>query len=317
MTYQLNPFKFRALHQGLILLGSPHSAVTLPYHPRLEFLLHQREVSAADLALLTDQERAVLVREHVFIDWTSTNESLVDRQLGFFSLCGDGEAEQLYQDRLAGARVAVLGVGGLGSQVAYILATAGVGELVLCDYDVVERSNLNRQILYTEDSLGQLKVDAAQQALSRIAPQVKVSVRNTQLLDRDTVAELVRGCDVVVRAVDQPFGIAFEIDEACRSLGIPHIGGGFVETVCTAGPFCTPESVPLNASLGGKDFTAASYYKGPVLGPLAFWLASYVTSDIIRYLTRVAPPQLLDRAVLLDWLTGRMFVQDLRLPQTV
>ncbi|ABA87870.1 thiamin biosynthesis thiocarboxylate synthase [Syntrophotalea carbinolica DSM 2380] len=104
--------------------------------------------------------------------------------------------------RLKQATVGIAGVGGLGSPIAIALTRSGVGRLLLVDYDVVEPSNLNRQ-MYFVDQIGQPKVEALAATLARINPGVKVSTRMVRLT-RDNVAEIFDGVDVMVEAFDDP-----------------------------------------------------------------------------------------------------------------
>ena len=123
---------------------------------------HQAEVEGAGLEPLGIVGRALGVE-------AAQDEAVVerlDRQLRYFSDIGDSElTPSRCQERLREAKIAVLGVGGLGGWSAWALACTGVGEMWLIDGDVVEISNLNRQILYTEADIGQLKVERAAERL--------------------------------------------------------------------------------------------------------------------------------------------------------
>nr|MBO2512290.1 molybdopterin-synthase adenylyltransferase MoeB [Gammaproteobacteria bacterium] len=101
------------------------------------------------------------------------------------------------QTRLKAARVLIVGLGGLGSPVALYLAAAGVGELHLADFDQVDLTNLQRQIIHDSHSLGVAKVDSAMERLSRLNPEVRLVPRRT-VLDADTLAEAVAAVDLVL-----------------------------------------------------------------------------------------------------------------------
>src|SRR5215510_4652822 len=94
------------------------------------------------------------------------------------------------QDRLCKATVVIMGIGALGNEVAQCLALAGVGKLILCDPDRVERSNLSRVPLFRERDIGRCKVDAAAQALADLAPHVSVEARPHRLEAGVGLAEL-------------------------------------------------------------------------------------------------------------------------------
>lgn len=136
---------------------------------------------------------------------------------------GDGGAE-----RLAGARVAVVGAGGLGSTVIPYLAAAGVGRIDVFDDDVVEVSNLNRQILHSVESIGQPKIDSAVAAGARIAPEVEVVGHRLRL--GDNFAEVVGAVrpDVVVDGSDS-FETRFVVDTGAAELGVPVVFGALMQ----------------------------------------------------------------------------------------
>jgi len=98
------------------------------------------------------------------------------------------------------ATVAIIGCGGLGSNVAAMLVRSGVGSLVLIDFDRVEEDNLNRQLFF-QDDIGRFKAEAIADTLRRIAPSVKLEVV-VERVTADTIIDVVRGADVIVEAVD-------------------------------------------------------------------------------------------------------------------
>jgi len=133
---------------------------------------------------------------------------------------GVGEAGQT---RLAAARVAVVGAGGLGSPALYYLAAAGVGHLTVLDHDVVDRSNLQRQILHTDDRVGQPKADSARRTLEGLNPQIHVDARRVRL-DDTNADDLLSGHDVVLDGCDN-FRTRYAVNDACVRLGLPNVHG--------------------------------------------------------------------------------------------
>ncbi len=149
-----------------------------------------------------------------------TNEDLVryDRQILFPSFGEEG------QRKLRQAHVLVAGVGGLGSPVAIYLACAGVGKLTLVDWDAVELSNLNRQILHGEADVGEKKVVSAVQKLKQLNSTVEISPAAVKITAAN-VHELVQGVDVVIDCLDN-MATRFILNEGCVRQGIPLIHGG-------------------------------------------------------------------------------------------
>ncbi len=131
-----------------------------------------------------------------------------------------GEAGQM---KLMQSKVLLIGAGGLGSPAALYLAAAGVGTLGVVDHDVVDRSNLQRQILHTDARVGTPKVSSARQSLEALNPAVKV-VGHEAHLDSRNVEEIFTGYDLVVDGSDN-FPTRYLVNDACVKLGIPNVHG--------------------------------------------------------------------------------------------
>ena len=131
-----------------------------------------------------------------------------------------GEAGQL---KLLDAKVLMLGAGGLGSPAALYLAAAGVGTIGIIDMDVVDESNLQRQILHNVDRVGDRKVDSAKKTLTALNPDVNVVTYDTRL-GADNVLDVLSGWDVVVDGADN-FPSRYLLNDASVKLGIPVVHG--------------------------------------------------------------------------------------------
>ena len=127
------------------------------------------------------------------------------------------------QRRLEGSRVLMIGAGGLGSPAAFYLAAAGVGHLRIADDDVVDRSNLQRQILHTEARIGEPKVASAQATLGALNPRTQVEAVQVRVTS-DNLERLLDGVDVVLDGADN-FPVRYLLNDACVKLGIPLVYG--------------------------------------------------------------------------------------------
>ncbi|MCP5029902.1 MAG: molybdopterin-synthase adenylyltransferase MoeB [Actinomycetia bacterium] len=127
------------------------------------------------------------------------------------------------QQKLLDARVLMLGAGGLGSPAALYLAAAGVGTIGIVDMDVVDASNLQRQILHNTDRIGDRKVDSAKKTLTLINPDVNVVTYDARL-GADNIMEIMEGYDVVVDGADN-FPSRYLLNDASVKLGIPVVHG--------------------------------------------------------------------------------------------
>jgi molybdopterin/thiamine biosynthesis adenylyltransferase len=127
------------------------------------------------------------------------------------------------QARLATASVAIVGAGGLGAPAALYLAAAGVGRIILIDPDVVELSNLQRQILFTTADVGVDKARAGQSAIKALDPHISVEALVT-CLTASNGEQLIAGADIVLDGTDN-FETRFNVNQACHNLGIPLVSG--------------------------------------------------------------------------------------------
>ncbi|KRB08519.1 molybdopterin-synthase adenylyltransferase MoeB [Lysobacter sp. Root690] len=133
------------------------------------------------------------------------------------------EVGEAGQRKLQAARVAMVGAGGLGSPAAFYLAAAGIGTLVLADDDVVDRSNLQRQILHTEGRIGVSKVESARIALNALNPRVRVETF-AERISSDNVERLIGDADVVFDGADN-FPVRYLLNDACVKLAKPLVYG--------------------------------------------------------------------------------------------
>lgn len=125
------------------------------------------------------------------------------------------------QKKLKSAKVLVIGSGGLGSPVLLYLAAAGVGTIGIVDFDVVDDSNLQRQILFGVPEVGQPKVEAARRRIEDLNPYIKINIYNTQLTSQNAL-DIIREYDVVADGTDN-FPTRYLVNDACVLLGKPNV----------------------------------------------------------------------------------------------
>ena len=131
------------------------------------------------------------------------------------------------QQRLQNAHVVIMGVGGLGSPAAMYLAAAGVGTLTLVDFDTVDHSNLQRQIIHNIDSIGESKVDSAENTLRKINPEVNIN-RVDKKLTLDELKTQIANTDCVIDATDN-FATRFLINRACVSQKVALVSAAAIQ----------------------------------------------------------------------------------------
>jgi molybdopterin/thiamine biosynthesis adenylyltransferase/rhodanese-related sulfurtransferase len=146
------------------------------------------------------------------------------------------------QLKLLDARVLIVGAGGLASSAVPYLAAAGVGTLGIVDFDRVDLSNLNRQIIHRTGDVNGLKVDSAKEAVEQINPDVKV-ITYAQRLTPENALEMIHGFDVVMDATDN-LETKFLLNDACYFADKPYVFGGAVQFDGQAGVFWPKKEGP-------------------------------------------------------------------------
>ncbi|MFD0854780.1 ThiF family adenylyltransferase, partial [Actinomadura adrarensis] len=127
------------------------------------------------------------------------------------------------QKRLKNAKVLVVGAGGLGSPALMYLAAAGIGTLGVIDFDIVDESNLQRQVIHRQSSLGQPKAESAAATVREINPLIDVVVHNTAL-DRDNIMGIFSQYDLILDGTDN-FATRYMVNDAAVLLGKPYVWG--------------------------------------------------------------------------------------------
>ena len=143
------------------------------------------------------------------------------------------------QLKLKRARVLCVGAGGLGSPVAMYLAAAGVGTLGIVDFDIVDFTNLQRQILHGTEDVGRKKLDSADETIAAINPNVEIRKFETRLTSRNAL-EIMRDFDIVVDGTDN-FATRYLVNDACVLLGKPNVYGSIFRFEGQASVFATKD----------------------------------------------------------------------------
>jgi molybdopterin/thiamine biosynthesis adenylyltransferase len=191
------------------------------------------------------------------------------------------------QERLRKARILLVGAGGLGSPIALYLTAAGIGTLGIIDHDVVDISNLQRQIVHFTKDIGRAKVDSAHEKLHALNPEVDICVYNRRL-HAGNVQGIMAGYDFVVDGTDD-FPTKFLINDACVAAGIPFSHGGILQydgqtmtvlpgkSACYRCVFKNPPPFDI----------ATACSKAGILGAVAGILGTLQATEVLKYVTGV------------------------------
>ncbi|MFL5873880.1 MAG: TOMM precursor leader peptide-binding protein [Solirubrobacterales bacterium] len=243
-----------------------------------------------------------------------------DRQLRYFSDLSVGRPRPSEaQARLREARVAVLGVGGLGGRVALELACCGVGELRLIDGDLVETSNLDRQIQYAEADIGRRKVDAMAARLRAFNSEIRIEPTFGRIESEAELTAYIEGADLVVDAADWPaHEIEFWCNAACFVTGIPYVAMSQLPPFIRVGPLYVPGKTGCYACQDIRYRREYPLYDlateqrrgrespAPSLGPPCGAIGGLVAMDVIHFLTGLVEPATLGVGYSIDLRTMKM-----------
>src|SRR3954471_15705369 len=213
------------------------------------------------------------------------------------------ELGPLGQRRLAAAKVLVVGAGGLGSPALLYLAAAGVGTIGVVDADVVDVSNLQRQVVHSDADVGRLKVDSARERVLLTNPHVTVRTHPVRLTAGNAL-EIIGDYDVVLDGADN-FPTRYLVDDACALLGKPDVWGSILAFDGQVGVFWAQhgptyrELFPAPPAPG----TVADCATGGVLGALCATVGSVMATEAVKLICGIGDP-LVGRLLVVDALSA-------------
>lgn len=202
------------------------------------------------------------------------------------------------QQRLLDARVLIMGLGGLGSPVAMYLAAAGVGRLILADYDEVDLSNLQRQIIHNRATIGQPKTTSAQQTLQQLNPDCELQLISHKM-DEEAIHQAVANCDIVIDCTDN-FGSRFAINRASVKHRVPLVSGSAIRWEGQVSVFNDHPGAPCYHCLyGDSGELDSSCTANGILAPVTGIIGSLQATETLKLLTGAG-----------DTLSGRLLLVD-------
>ena len=213
------------------------------------------------------------------------------------------EIGQAGQQRLAQARVLLVGVGGLGSPIALYLTAAGVGTLGLVDPDVVSLTNLQRQVLYATAQIGEKKVQMARERLLALSPETHIEIYDT-FLNQENAEAIISQYDMVVDGCDN-FATRYLMNDTCQRLKIPYIYGsiGVFQGQVALFDYQSDRSY-RDLFPEQEEFEALQLPKG-VMGAVPGIVGTIEAAETVKFITQCG-----------ETLTNRLFTIDVLTMQT-
>lgn len=204
------------------------------------------------------------------------------------------------QRRLSNAAVLVVGVGGLGCPVTLYLTAAGVGRIGLMDADTVSESNLQRQILYTEQDVGMPKTEAARRRLTALSSVARIETHFAELTTGNA-EETIAAYDLVVECSDN-YATRYLVDDVCATLGKPWVYGSIGAFTGQVSLFLPGSQRYVDLYPASDGLAAAPRATGGVLGPVSGVVGAIEAAEAIKYLTG-CNPTLAGRLLTIDLLS--------------
>ncbi|MCL2566706.1 MAG: ThiF family adenylyltransferase [Alphaproteobacteria bacterium] len=253
------------------------------------------------------------------LEYVKENDLLSDyeinryhRNINFFnSFLHLNENKYLIQKKLNDARVVLLGLGGLGSHVLFDMAAMGIHHIRAVEFDKVEISNLNRQILYNESNIGSYKAEIAAKRIKEFNSKLDFEVINTKIESQQQLQNLIKGYDVVVCVADRPkTQIRSWLNESCVKEGIPFITGGLDTQVarwysyipkisgCTE---CWRKTIAENDK--ESDYILKKHQETELKGDNAAFvafvslIAGFIIAELTKIITNIAKPLGINRCM--------------------
>ena len=249
------------------------------------------------------------VDHNIPVSLTQRDQQRFSRNIDFFgSMTQATENKFAYQEKIRDSKVCVLGCGGLGTHILFDLAAIGVHNLTIVDFDRIEISNLNRQILYRESDVGADKVTTAKARLLDFNSALNIEAHNKRLESPADIEALVKGHDVVICVADKPANYVAEwLNAACVAQSVPFVTGGldtrrsvFYSVIphITGCVHCwmaaARENNPLfeTVSIASKRDDIIYTAPAPAFVTLVAVTAGMMISEAVKIITQCQPPQL-------------------------
>jgi molybdopterin/thiamine biosynthesis adenylyltransferase len=245
----------------------------------------------------------------------------------FNTLCGPGQSKYDLQLRLKNLRVGLIGLGGIGSNVAMALAELGVGTVRAIDFDRIELSNLNRQVLYSTDAVGELKADVAVRRIREFNPDIDFDAIAGRITCREDVSRFITGAapDVVFCLADKPNGhIDHWINQACVMAGVPMVAGSIFGAMGNAYTVVPGRTACYNCRVLGEldgapklaeelDLVQRTNFSAvtAATGPSCMFHAYYLVYEMLRVTSGLGEPLTSDRLFQVNFLTFEQRYTDL------
>lgn len=322
MTYQLAPYTRAGTQEGILYFGfgSLQRAIKNKERQRLILRAASLWLKPKSEAQLSEELKQYGFRKKEIshaINFLLKNNFLIQtsqydrtyrysRNHLFYSMSGANPLN--IQQKLSQKHVVIMGCGGIGNIIGVNLCTAGIGRLTLVDKDVIETSNLTRQILFKNEDVGQSKVEILARELKKRNPDTEIALQNSYINQYEDLCAY-ENVDLIILSADAD-DIAGWVNKFSFEKNVPFLNVGYIEDIAVWGPFVIPGR---SGCLACQDIIAAASgleteslnalkeinrnYQAPSIGPTNMASAALATLDVIKFLGAFGEIQSLNRRV--------------------
>lgn len=249
---------------------------------------------------------AIWLKNKILLPMKPDSESIYSRNLSFYFHNDYGDVQSVLNSKKA----LILGCGGIGAHVAWNLAALGVGELDLLDFDIVEASNLNRQILFDHKDIGKYKAQVLKDKLSLVNPYIKISEINARISSEESLEAvcLNKNYDLVIKTLDSPPISSLWVDRVCKRLEIPYIFSIMMTSLQAIGPTYIPgESAGYEEFFNSNEGYDRIAGVAPSTGFIVYQIGGEVTAEAFKLLTGKGELKYLDKVLFRDCMDNHEF----------
>lgn len=305
---KLAPYvKFKIDDNHILQIGSGtlHFSVTKLIQKFLQTAKYLKEGiirSEFDAILNTESiELRELMHEFIqqkafFLNHDYDKHARYSRHCLYFNLVHPDADPLVIQEKIKQSKVVILGCGGIGNLMSTQLAAAGVGNITLVDDDIIEESNLTRQIIFNESDIGKKKVDVLEKKLMALNAKINIRKHATKINSTSDLAAFEQN-DLIVVSADKPANIILMVNEYSKTSGVAFINVGYIQDIGVYGPLVTSGKSDT-FSQGLKKYVHqknAHVYsdeiqhlnkdlQAPSFGPLNMLVTGFAASEILKYL---------------------------------
>lgn len=233
--------------------------------------------------VLTEERFIEWVEKNILVNIKIDQDSIYSRSVSYYFHKKLGNVPVNINNKC----VLILGCGGIGTHVAWNLTVLGVGKIYVLDYDKVECSNLNRQILYDTEDIGEYKVDVLEKKLSKINRDIIIKQINKNITSKKDLEEVIRETnpDCIVKCLDSPLYFPKWLDEVCKKYKKTYVAGILTGTAQMIGPTYVPDKTASYCDFFNIDGNTERVFGiGPSLGFVMYQISGQLTEEVFKIL---------------------------------